>query len=61
MLMPVRARVVQVIASITGVTGVSDWLQVTDSDPGPSTAFPVQNIERKVVVPSSFDWTTEPV
>jgi hypothetical protein len=47
--------------SVTGATEVSDWLQVTNSDPGPSTAFPVQNIEHKAVVPSSFDWTTEPV
>jgi hypothetical protein len=47
--------------SVTGATEVSDWLQVTDSDPEPSTAVPVQNIEHKVVVSSSFDWTTEPI
>jgi hypothetical protein len=41
--------------NITGATEVSDWLQVTDSDPGPSTAIPVQNIECKAVVPLSFD------
>jgi hypothetical protein len=30
-------------------------------DPGPSTSIPAQNIEYTAVVPSSFDWTTEPV
>jgi hypothetical protein len=48
-------------ASITGATEISDWFHVTDSDPGPSTAFPVQNIECRAAAPSSFGWTTEPV
>jgi hypothetical protein len=46
---------------ITGAAEVSNWLQVTDSDPRLSTTIPVQNNESKEVVPSSFDWTNEPV
>jgi hypothetical protein len=42
------------------VTEVRDWLQVTDSDPGPST-IPVQNIECIVVISSTFGWTAGPI
>jgi hypothetical protein len=41
------------------VTPVSK--KVTDLDPEPSTTIPVQNILCKAVVPSSFNWRTEPV
>jgi hypothetical protein len=47
--------------SVRGVTEESDWLQITDSHSGPRTIIPVQNTESKASVPSSFDWTTEPV
>jgi hypothetical protein len=41
--------------------GMNHWLQFTHSDPGPSTSTSVQNIERKAIVRSSFDWITQPV
>jgi hypothetical protein len=40
--------------SVTGETEVSDWLQVTSSVPGQSTAIPVQSIVPNTVVLSSF-------
>jgi hypothetical protein len=39
---------------------ISNWLQVTDCDPGPNTPISVQNTEHKATVPPSFDWITEP-
>jgi hypothetical protein len=58
--MPVTITV-KPVDSETGDSLVSDWLLVTDLDPGPTRAISVQNNEHKAVVPTSFDWRTEPV
>jgi hypothetical protein len=40
---------------------MSNWLEVTDLDPRPSTTVTVQAAERKFIVLSSIDWKTEPI
>jgi hypothetical protein len=48
--------------SENGATHVGvNWLQVIDCCHGPDTFISVQYIECKAIVPSSFDWTTQPV
>jgi hypothetical protein len=47
--------------SETGNTPVSNWLEVTDLDPGPNITIPVQDTECEAVAPSSFDMRTEHV
>jgi hypothetical protein len=46
-------------ARVTHVS--SNWFQVTDCDPEPSTSISMRNIEHKAIIPSNSDWTIEPV